>query len=279
MPIAAPLWLVLLAPQAAATPPPDPRDLVLRSTGRDAGDMEQRRHYTYVQRVEEKRFDKGALKSAETEVFDVTMFYGQPYRRLIEKNGKPLSASEARKEQEKMDREVAKRSRESDSARAKRLAEERKELEEEKAFRREVADAFVFTMLPEQAVSGIPAYVIRADPRPGYRPRTREGKVLPKVRGTLWISKQELRWVKMEAEFIDTFSLGWFLLRVAPGTRLHFEARRVAGPAGQSDLWMPQRAHVRGQARLAGVKKYDLELNVEWSGYKRFQTESRIVAE
>jgi hypothetical protein len=222
--------------------------------------------------VEEKRFDGGRLKSTDLETFDVLMLYGQPYRRLIEKNGKPLTAGEAKKEQEKMDREMARRARESDRARARRLAAERKQLAEEKEFRREVADAFLFTLLPEQTVSGIPTYVIKADPKPGYRPRTREGKVLPKVRGTLWISKQDLRWVKMDAEFIDTFSLGWFLLRVAAGTRLQFEARRVQG-----EVWMPERAYMRGQARVAGVKKYDMELTVGWSGYKRFQTDSRIV--
>ena len=77
----------------------------------------------------------------------------------------------------------------------------------------------------------------------------------------------------MEAETIDTFSLGWFLLRVAKGTRLAFESERVGG-----EVWMPSHIHVRGEARVAGVKKFNLEVDVRWSEFRKFSTDSRVIA-
>lgn len=199
------------------------------------------------------------------------------YRRLLEKDGKPLSAAEERKEQEKMDREIAKRSREPEVRREKYRREMRKEIGEEREFRKEVADAFVFELLPEETVAGWRCHVIRAEPKAGFRPRTRDGGALRKVRGKLWISKQDLRWVKLEAEFIDTHSLGWFLFRVGKGTRMYFEAAPVEGPEAGSKIWMPHRARVAGNGRLLGLKKLDLEMEVDWRNYRRFQVESRLV--
>jgi hypothetical protein len=252
----------------------DPRALILESAGRYAADQELERNYTYRERTQERNYDgSGKVKSTEIKVYDVISLYGRPYHRLIEKDGKPLPPKEEAAEQRKIDKELDKRSREPESDRRSRLAKEAKEFEQERTFRKEMADAFVFKLLAEESVSGLACYVIQADPKPGYRPRTRQGNVLVKVKGKLWISKRDKRWVKVEAETIDTFSLGWFLLRVAKGTRIAFEAERVGG-----EVWMPSHAFIRGEARVAAVKKFNLELDVRWSDFRKFSTDSRIVA-
>ena len=257
---------------AAALFAQDPRALVLESAGREAKDLELQRNYTFRERVQERRFDSaGKVTSTEVKVFDVLNFYGRPYQRLIEKDGKPLPAAAESSEQRKLDRERAKRARESESDRRKRLAEQAKDLEEERGFRGEIADAFRFTLLPDEAVGGLPCHVVQADPRPGFKPRTRDGRNLPKLKGKLWIAKTDKRWIKVEAETIDTISLGWFLLRVAKGTRFQFQSERVGG-----EVWMPSHVFVRGDARLAGLKRLNLELDVRWSDFRKFSTESRV---
>lgn len=251
----------------------DPRALILESAGRYAEDQERERNYTYRERVQDRRFDGGGkVKSTESKVYEVISLYGRPYHRLVEKDGKRLPANEDASEQRKIDKELEKRSQESERSRNNRLAKEAREFDQERAFRREFAEAFLFKLLPEDSVSGLPCYVVQADPKPGYRPRSRQGNVLTKVKGKLWISKLDKRWVKVEAETIDTFSMGWFLLRVARGTRLSFEAERVGG-----EMWMPSHAYIRGEARVAAVKKLNLELDVRWSDFHKFSTDSRIV--
>ena len=258
---------------AAVLAAQDPREIVLQSAMRDARDQELRRNYTFVQREELRRFDgSGNETSVERKVYDILMLYGRPYRRLTGKGGESLSAAEEKREQTRLDKEMAKRARETDGDRTKRLLEQQKELEEEREFRKEIADAFTFRLAGEEVLGGLPAYVVEAEPKPGYKPRTRHGKVLTKVHGKLWISKSDRRWVKVDTEFLDTFSLGWFLVRVNKGTQMMFESTRVGG-----EVWLPRAAHLRGEARLAGVKKYRLDLRVNWDNYRKFQTDSRIV--
>ncbi len=263
----------LLSMMVAAAAAQDARDIILKSAARDAQEQELRKNYTYLQKTVQRELDtRGAVKVTKASTHEVLVLYGRPYRRLLERDGKPLPHAEEAREKEKLERENAKRSKESDRDRAHWREEEDKRLAQEKKFRSEIADAFLFKMVGEETVSGKPAYVIQGDPKPGYRPRTTVGKVLPKVKGKVWITKDDLRWVKLQAEFIDTFSLGWMLLRVYPGTRVEFEARKVG-----DEVWMPEKAYLRGDARLALVKRMNLEVNVQWEGYRKFQVESRIV--
>lgn len=250
----------------------DARDIVKESVTRDWRDFEIRRNYTFVRHTVEKEYSAGRVASTEQKTYDVLILYGQPYSRLVAKNGQPLSPKDDRAEQAKMDKEIAKRSRESDSGRRKREREQEKDLAEERQLRREIADAFTFQLLREEQLSDVPVWVIAAEPKPGYKPRVARSRILTKMRGTLWISKADYRWVKVDAEVTSTFSFGFMLLRLYPGTRLTFEQRRVHG-----DTWLPLRANVRGHARLALVKKYDIEIDTRWENYRRFSSDSRVI--
>jgi len=33
-------------------------------------------------------------------------------------------------------------------------------------------------------------YVIQADPKPGFQPRSKDGKYLPKFRGKIWVTRE-----------------------------------------------------------------------------------------
>lgn len=273
MAFAAPWLLLALASAALAAGEEAARQLVVTSATRDADEQARQRNYTYRELVEQRQLDEsGATRKVESKEFDVTSLYGYPYRRLIARDGRPLSARDEQAEARKLDREMAKRAGESERARQKRLADDAKELKEEQEFRREIADAFYFTRLAEETVSGEACHVIQAEPKPGYRPRTRQANILTRIRGKLWISKSGLRWVKAEAEMIDTFSLGWFLLRVAKGTRFRIEFERVGG-----EVWMPSKVWMKGDARVAGLKRYRMEIRVDWREFRKFQTDSRLL--
>src|SRR5215471_6673403 len=119
------LLLVFLSPliaQDAIAPPPhtdfpptnDPKEIIRRSVEIDHKTMERARNYTCQQREVEKHLDShGAVKSVEAKTWDITVLYGEPYSRLIQKNDKPLSEKDAKKEDEKMDKFIAERKNES----------------------------------------------------------------------------------------------------------------------------------------------------------------------
>lgn len=261
----------LMTAAAFAAELPDPKELVRKSAMRDAAEMAERKNYTFVRKTRQTEFSGTDTKSVERKTYEVTMLYGRPYSRLIEKDGKPLGQSEAAEEQKKLDREMAKRAKETEADRKDREAAEQKEIEEEKKFRDEIAEAFHFRILGEETIGGAKTWLIQCDPRPEFQPRSRRGAVLAKAKGKLWITKDDLRWVRVEAEILETYSLGWFVLRVSPGTRFSFEAKRAG------DIWVPAKTYMRGQARVAALKKFDLEIETLYEDYRRFQAESRVV--
>ena len=258
-----------LAAAAALPGEPDAREIMRQATARYEASRKAANSYTFIEREEEREMDdKGKVKSVESHTWDVTRLEGQPYRRLIAKNDKPLSPAEEKKEQERLDKSL----KEDEQDRAKRRERAAKGREERRKFFQEIQDAYDFRRLADDTLDGRPMYVLEGTPRAGFQPKSREASILPKLHGKLWIDKQELAWVKAEIEVTDTISFGLFLVRVNKGTHMNFVATRV-----NDEVWLPKSSSMQGSARLAVFKKYNGLVETTWRDYKKFQTETKIV--
>ncbi len=264
--------LLLLGFAALRAEPPDPLEIIRRSVENDRLNFERANDYSYVQHTEQREFDsRGGVKKTESRTYDVLVLDGEPYEKLIARNGQPLSEKEARREQEKLDRELERRRTQNPGERSRRLREREKRRREGREFAREIPDAFTFRLAGEEAIEGRPVWVIDAEPRPGYKGRAKRANLLSKFRGRLWIDQQDYQWVRVEAETIAPVSFGWVLARLDPGARMVFEQRRVHG-----EVWLPSHARMQLAARLALVRKLRGEVEVFWRDYRKFQTDSRI---
>ena len=261
-------------PQPTAFPPTnDPKEIVRRSVEIDHRTMELARNYTCQQHEVEKHLDsRGAVKSVETKTWDITVLYGEPYSRLIQKNDRPLSEKEEKKEEEKMDKFLAERKNESEEKRAKREAKQKKEREEGRAFLRDVSNAYDFRIAGEEPVDGRPAWILEATPRKDFHPTQPHADILPKLKGRIWIDKKEYYWVKAEAEAIDTISFGWFLARVHKGSHFSFEQTRL-----NDEVWLLRRFYINASARLMLFKNMGIEQEDIFSKYKKFTTGTKIL--
>ncbi len=179
-----------------------------------------------------------------------------------------LPARGERREQAKLDSELAKRQHESPAEQARY----QKERAEERAFIREIPDAFIFRLVGNGAVSNHPAWIIEALPKPGYRAVLSRAKDLAKVRATIWIEKDTYHWVKVDADVLNTISVGFGLLRIAPGSSMHFEQTRI-----NDEIWLPSSMLVRFEARLALLKVLRGEYDIRYSNYRKFQSDSKII--
>ncbi|MBZ5606817.1 MAG: outer membrane lipoprotein-sorting protein [Acidobacteriia bacterium] len=252
----------------------DAREIVRKSVALDQANWLRMKDYTWIAKETERSLDsKGQVKSEQTDAWETVILFGEPHRRMLERNGKPLSAGDERKEQEKLDRAVAKLARESDEQRQRRLEKSEKEREKERDFLREVVDLYDFRLEGEDTMEGRNVWLITATPKPAYQPKHREGKALLKIRGKLWIDKTEYQWVRIEAETTDTISFGLFIARLNPGARLVFEQTRV-----NDQIWLPKREVVSGSGRLGLIKKIALEQETTWNNYRKFQVDSKIIA-
>jgi hypothetical protein len=263
-------WCVLAGSLAWAQTP-DAAEIVRTSVHRDLLNFERLKNYTYNERDETRYFDKkGKITKTEIEDYEILILGGRAYAKKTGRDGKPLPEKEALKEQQKMDQELARRERESASDKAKL----EKERQQTRKFLSEVPDAFNFKVEGEDTISGKPAWVIAAEPKPGYKPKDRRAKIITKMRGKIWIDQNDYQWVKIDADVIETMSFGFRLVQIDPGGRVEFEQTRI-----NDEIWLPAAAHIRASARVAFIKRIRTEADIVFSGYKKFQADSNLVAE
>ena len=255
-----------------APPTTDPVEIIRRVTAHEEENEKKERDYTYVQYVIEKKLDgKGAVKSTETTTSDIMMLYGEQVERQTAKDDKPLPPKDAAKEEEKINKFLEKYKNETDDQRRKRLEKAEKSKEEDRAFVKEIAEAFDFTMLPPEIDGGRTLYRIQAEPKPDFKPKTKEGKYLTKFRGKVWVDPTEYQWVKLDLELTDTVSFGWFIARFHKGTHIHMEQTRV-----NDEVWLPMLVHLDLGARIL-LKDLNYDVTQTYSEYKKFRSQTKIV--
>ena len=262
--------------QAAAQPLTEDqiRELIRKAADNDMENDKKLRDYTYSERDEEKHLDgKGEVKSTETKSYDVMEIYGDQVQKLVAKDDKPLSEKDAEKEEEKIQKIIDKRKNESAEDREKRLKKEEKEREQNRQFVLEVADAYNYKFVGMETIDGRENYVVDGDPKPGYEPRMKDAKILPKFRFRAWIDKEEVEWKKVDVLCIDTVSYGLFIARLHKGSRVVLDQTRV-----NNEVWLPQHINVKVDARVALLKEYNLGIDIAYKDYKKFRADTKIVS-
>ncbi|MCU1276140.1 MAG: hypothetical protein JWO48_3571 [Bryobacterales bacterium] len=266
--------LVLVFISVSTAQQPDARDIIRRSVAASEHNWKIARNYTFLQRTEERQIDSaGQVKSKQVKTHDVTLLEGSPYFRLTERDDHPLPQAEEKKEQEKLNKSITGRLKETPAQRERRIHEYEQRRERQRADMAEVPEAFDFRIVGEERMDGRETWVLDATPRPNYHSRTRETKILPHVKGRLWIDRQTFQWVKLEAEVIDPVSWGLFLVRLDPGARIHFQQAHV-----NDEVWLPSQISIKASARLGIFKRLRVEEDTTYRNYRKFQTDSRLVA-
>jgi hypothetical protein len=235
---------------------PDARQIMKASIVATQWDWNARIRYTYIERDENRRRDlAGRIKSEDVDVSRMILVNGVPFEELVERNGRPLSSEQKRKQKGEFD----KLKRETLEQRAERL---RKQEEENTSIVHEVPRAFDFQIVGEEAVNGRPAYVLQATPHPGYHAQGKYGNMFSKV-GKLWVDKQDFGWIKADGQVIQPFSMGLFLVRLLRGSHITMEQKRV-----DDGIWMPERIEVRAAARIFFVKSLVIDRVLTYSEYR-----------
>ena len=259
---------------AHSAEPADVNAIVRKALSSEISRQQRLENYTWEQKSIEKTFDqKGKLLTTKTKVFEYLVIDGSEYERLIEENGKPLNDDRARKEQQKMDKEIARRRSESASQRKHRQDEHARRRQERIKFREEVLSAFTFSIAGEEKLKGLDCWRIQAEPKRGFVGQSRQGKMmLGKIHGVLWVTKADADLMKVDAVTIDKITFGGFLARLNPGAHIALDMMRV-----NEELWHPENIRVSVNAR-ALVKRFNVEEEIEFRNFHKFKAESKLVA-
>ena len=244
---------------------PTVMSLIRQAVENDKANDKKAHDYMYIEREEQKSKDKTEVRTKE-----VFFLYGHEINRLIAKDDKPLSEKEARKEEERIAKETEKLKSRSQADLRKEEEKRAKEHEQERKVWDEIAEAFDFKMQPIDQVNGRDTWVVSAEPRKEYRPKSKEAKILQKVRFKVWIDKQETQMVRVDGEVIDDITFGLFLAKLQKGAHFTVEQMRV-----NDEVWLPQHVAVNAGARLL-FKHVDFNDDVTYRDYRKFRTEAKI---
>ena len=271
-------WLFCIATAlwtAALCPAQDVNDIIRRSLDRDMRNQRALDDYAYEVKSTTRTYSGDQVKKTETEVREVLQIDGSRYRRRVEKDGKPLKPADARSEQEKLDRELARRRAESPGQRQKRINDENRERDDFRKMRQDVGAAFDFRLLGEENIQGAKCWKVSAEPKKSSPTlRSDMGKrVLPKMRATFWISQSTYEWLRVEAQVLDTIRFGWVLASLSKGSTFQMEQAEVA-----PGLWHPKRIDARLRARGLLIP-FNIGAEVEFRNFRKFAAESRLLTE
>jgi hypothetical protein len=247
----------------AASAPPDARDLVRQALKNWEADAAKLTAWIYNEKAETRDLDDaGKVKSVTSKTQEIRMIEGSPYRRLLERDGKPIPPGEQELQESYLKDNIERRKSESPADRARRIAEYERRRDRFLAAIREIPDAFDYKIVGEENLAGRKAWVIDGVARPGYQPKDRYSHVFPQLAGRLWIDQQDVRWVKIHTELTDIATFGWIVVRIAKGGRAEMEQLRLDDGA-----WAPKRNWYRVAVRIGLLKHFHLEEEDTYSNY------------
>ena len=263
---------------AAERPLPELRPLLEEIRANLHSDEYLLDQYTFTEKHIERQLDgKGGVSKVKTETFEVypSLEPGHTYRRLVEKDGKPLSADELAAEDRKHEKKLGELSTpEAQAKRAAKLADARRG---EDSAVRQLFEIYDISMVGRDKVGGRSAIVLDFRPKPKVVPTGRAGKILKTFAGRAWIDEEDKQLVRVDAELVDTLSFGMGILaRFHAGSRASILRRKI-----NDEIWLPASARFTGSARVLLVKGIRMEATSEYSDYKKFEvaTSSEVTPE
>ena len=212
----------------------------------------------------------GERTVTHSRLVEVIYFAGKRYEHLLEKDGKKLTETEQKHEEQKMNRaadEASKLSEEQKTAQIQRIDRER---EKQSELFRYIPLAYNFKLQSPTVLNARENYVIDAAPKQDYNGKY--SKIFRKTKGKLFIDKNDYTLTRLELEVLDQISAGLFLARISPGTRITFEQVRI-----NDEVWLPKSLTLHADAR-ALIKTFRFDEQFLFSDYRKFQSDSRVLS-
>ncbi len=234
------------------------------------------REMGYLYRLQRDRIildRRGREKKRTSSTYEVIPLDDGVYRKLIRRNGQPLSEKEARKQERKAEARLRRQRSPSPSRRARLERKNAERRRKEALFWEEAVRAFHFHYRGEEVLNGRPVAVVDLLPREKYQPAEKDLWILDKLQGRIWIDRQDLQLSQVEMEFIKPVKIaGGLVARLHKGSTLWVRQEKV-----RDDIWFPRRFELTMNGRIFLLKGFNMRMAGEFSDYRRFGTSVRML--
>jgi hypothetical protein len=228
----------------------DPQKIVRDASWNELHAPKAGRSFSYRQRKEDP---KGVIvkRIVETKDGDVA--------RLLEKDGKPLTAEDNQAELDRLNNLLA----------HPEIQEHRHKKEQEDNARgdemvRMLPDAFLYTFAGMVQGPNGPCYRLEFKPNPAFTPPDREGEVYHGMVGELWVDQAQERLAKIDAHLISDVNFGWGVLgRLYKGGSILVQNQDVG-----LHHWETVHMKLRLQGKLLMMKSVDYSTTEDFSEFQ-----------
>jgi len=201
----------------------------------------------------------GKTKKIETEEHEVFFVNRQRIEKLVRKDGKDLTPDQARKEQDRVNKEVLKISKpgytnpDKDEITVARLLQ------------------IVRFVRPRRVLlNGRDTIAFDFAGDEHAKTHGRDEEALKKVSGTIWIDEADREVSRMSATLDENYHVGFGLLAsVAKGSNVVFDQALI-----RNEAWLPTAIALHLQARAFLVAGFRAEIDIRFDQYRKFQTDA-----
>jgi hypothetical protein len=219
-----------------------------------------REDYTFRAVQTTRQLDSsGNTKKVETEEHEVFFVNGERVQKLVRKDGKDLTPDQARKEQDRVNKEVLKISKpgysnpDKDEITVSRLLQ-----------------IVTFSRPRRVGLNGRDTIAFDFAGDPHAKTHGRGEDALKKVSGTIWIDEADREVSRMSATLDENYHVGFGLLAsVAKGSNMVFDQALI-----RNEAWLPTAIALHLQARALLVAGFRAEIDIRFDQYKKFQTDA-----
>jgi hypothetical protein len=231
-------------------------------------------NYSYKQTVIDREIDKnGNLMEKGSETTSLTFYKGYQIKRLVAKNGKPLSAKEQADEDKKVEKQIAeierriaeKESKKQQIQRNTKSGAPSNEGGNERITLSEALRGSLLVNPRRERFKERDAIVFDYEPNPNFKPQTRLEKLFALCSGAVWVDAEDKQVIRLEA-FL-TKDIGNFVGKAKRGASFALETERV-----NNEVWLPSRADVNLSLKIlfVGININNL---IKYGEYQKFSTE------
>ncbi len=232
-------------------------------------------NYSYTQKSIKRESGKdGILRETDSETFQFSFYKGNRIRRLIEKNGKPLSEKEQADEDKNVQKRVAEIEKKIAKREAKTVAQNSDgtpESENQRISIAEVLRASRLTNPRRERFRGREVVVFDFEPNPNFDFKNAKSflKFFGKTAGVMWIDEQDKQVARLEASLFDNFKIGGGLVaNLKKGASFALEQERV-----NDEVWLPSVADINLSVKVFLVKGISVNQILKSYNYRKFMTE------
>ena len=230
-------------------------------------------NYGFTETTVRRKISKDGKVEEESETEDLSFYKGRRLKRLVAKNGQPLSAAE----QEKETRDIEKQVKKIEENLAKEARNERKDAdrpgEDEDGRKFSLVKLFKssrFVNPRRERFRERDVIVFDFEPDPALKGGKGLEKFGGKQQGTVWIDPNDKQVVRVESRFIEALKIGGGLVgSLREGSTFVLEATHV-----NNEIWLPAQIDINIGIKALLLFGFNVNVAIRYSDYKRFNVDA-----